>query len=81
MKDDQINFDIIEHLGVLSTGARGWQREVNLVSWNDRPPKIDIRDWDEHHEKMGKGITLNREETDTLLEILGGDRLRDLEFP
>ena len=28
---------------------------MNLVSWNDRAAKFDIREWDEDHEKMKKG--------------------------
>ena len=65
-----IKFEIIENLGVIGEGAKGWKKEVNLVSWNGRAPKIDIRDWDENHEKMGKGITLSKEEVAKLLEIL-----------
>ncbi|MGL5543322.1 MAG: YdbC family protein, partial [Fusobacteriaceae bacterium] len=45
-------------------------REVNIVSWNNRKGKVDIRDWDENHEKMGKGITLSKEELKALKEIL-----------
>ncbi len=70
-----IKFEIIEHLGVLSQGAKGWQKEVNLISWNERQPKIDIRDWSPGREKMGKGITLNREEVQKLKEILDGTEL------
>jgi hypothetical protein len=65
-----IKFEIVENLGVIGEGAKGWKKEVNLVSWNGRAPKIDIRDWDENHEKMGKGITLSKEEALKLLEIL-----------
>ncbi|MDD2553925.1 MAG: PC4/YdbC family ssDNA-binding protein, partial [Desulfotomaculaceae bacterium] len=59
----EIKFEIIRSLGVLSVGSRGCQKEINLVSWNERKPKVDIRDWAPEHEKMGKGITLNYEET------------------
>ncbi len=58
----EVTFEIKDHLLVLSEGVRGWTKEVNIVSWNNRKPKLDIREWDENHEKMGKGITLNREE-------------------
>lgn len=56
------NFEITNNLGILSEGSKGWQKEINLVSWNERKPKIDIRDWDPEHEKVGKGVTLNNEE-------------------
>jgi len=65
-----IKFEITKSLGVLSEGTKGWQKEINLVSWNERKPKIDIRDWGPNHEKMGKGVTLNNEEFNKLKEIL-----------
>ncbi|MFY9324368.1 MAG: PC4/YdbC family ssDNA-binding protein [Syntrophomonadaceae bacterium] len=65
-------------LGVLSQGSKGWQKEINLVSWNDRSPKIDIRDWAPEHERMGKGITLNREEILQLRDILNQLNLDEL---
>jgi hypothetical protein len=65
-----ITFDIVKHYGVLSEEKGGWKKEINLVSWNSRNPKIDIRDWAPGHEKMGKGITLSSEEARTLGELL-----------
>lgn len=75
----EIKFEIIRSLGVLSVGSRGWQKEINLVSWNERKPKVDIRDWAPEHEKMGKGITLNYEETKKLQEVLAGIDLDQLD--
>lgn len=65
-----IKFEIKKELGVLSEGSRGWQKEINLVCWNGRKPKADIRDWAPEHEKMGKGVTLNYEEMKKLKELL-----------
>ena len=65
-----IKYEITEHIGVLSENAKGWKKEINRVSWNDREPKIDIRDWDPDHTKMGKGITLTDEEAQKLKELL-----------
>lgn len=65
-----IKFEITRSLGVLSEGSKGWQKEINLVSWNQRAPKVDIRDWSPEHEKMGKGVTLNREELLKLRDLL-----------
>ena len=65
-----IKFVITQPLGVLSQGSRGWQKEINLVSWNDREPKIDIRDWAPEHDRMGKGVTLTKEELIQLKDIL-----------
>lgn len=65
-----ITFEITKHIGVISESSRGWTKELNLVSWNNRDPKYDIREWDPDHEKMGKGVTLNEEEITTLKELL-----------
>jgi hypothetical protein len=66
----EIKFEIIKHLAVLSEGAKGWTKEVNIVSWNNRKPKVDIREWDENHEQMTKGITLHKEDMINLKELL-----------
>lgn len=73
-----LKFEITRSLGVLSEGSKGWQKEINLVSWNSRKPKIDIRDWAPEHEKMGKGVTLNYEELKKLKEFLDGIDLETL---
>ena len=64
------NFEIIEELGVISEGSKGWQTELNLISWNGNAPKYDIISWSPDHEKMGKGITLTGEELAELKSIL-----------
>jgi hypothetical protein len=65
-----ITFDILTHYGDLGEGRGGWKKEINLVSWNGRSPKFDIREWAPDHQKMGKGITLTWEEAVKLREIL-----------
>lgn len=49
-------------MATLSPAAKGWKKELNLISWNGLDPKYDIRDWDQTHTKMGKGITLSKDE-------------------
>lgn len=66
----EIKYEIIEELGVLSESAKGWTKELNLISWNGGAPKYDIRDWAPEHEKMGKGVTLSEEEAKKLAELL-----------
>lgn len=66
----EIKYDIVEKIGVLSENSKGWKKELNLISWNDSAPKYDIRDWAPGHEKMGKGVTLTKEELVKLKEIL-----------
>lgn len=65
-----IKFEIKEQLGVLSESSKGWTKELNLVSWNGGDPKYDIRDWAPDHEKMGKGVTLTKEEAQELYKLL-----------
>lgn len=65
-----IKYEIVKELGVISESAKGWAKELNLISWNDKAPKYDIRDWAPEHEKMGKGITLTKEEAQKLSELL-----------
>ena len=61
---------IIQELGVISEGNKGWRRELNLISWNDGEPKYDIRGWAPNHEKMGKEISLRADELDALKNLL-----------
>ena len=66
----EITFEIVKSLGVLSTSHTGWTKEVNLVSWNGREAKYDIREWSPDHQKMTKGITLTETERRALEEAL-----------
>jgi len=66
----EIKYEIVKHIGVLSEGSKGWQKELNLISWNERAPKYDIREWAPNHEKMGKGVTLSEEEALNLKGML-----------
>lgn len=54
----EIKYEIKETICTLSENNKGWSKELNLISWNDREPKYDIRDWAPDHEKMGKGRDL-----------------------
>ncbi|QUH28103.1 YdbC family protein [Vallitalea guaymasensis] len=65
-----IKYEIKETVGILSENNKGWAKELNLISWNDREPKYDLRDWGPEHEKMGKGVTLSRDELKKLKELL-----------
>lgn len=65
-----IKYEIKETIGVLSESPKGWKKELSLISWNDKTPKFDIRDWDPEHKKMGKGVTLTNEELKELRNIL-----------
>jgi len=68
--DEGIECEIIEFYGIFSEGIKSWNKEINLVSWNGRPAKLDIRAWQKNHEKCGKGITLTRTEAEILAKLL-----------
>ena len=63
-------YDIVEEIGVLSENLKGWRKELNLISWNGAAPKYDIREWAPDHEKMGKGVTLTKEELSALKKLI-----------
>jgi len=65
-----IKFEIVKKIGLLSTSSRGWTKELNLISWNDREAKYDIREWSPDGGTMGKGVTLTKEELAALRELL-----------
>ncbi|HAP43540.1 MAG: hypothetical protein A2087_10230 [Spirochaetes bacterium GWD1_61_31] len=71
MDKGEIQFEISRHIGVLGSARGGWTTELNLVSWNGREPKLDLRPWDPSHQRMGKGIALSAEEAKALHEVLG----------
>ncbi|HOO33958.1 MAG TPA: PC4/YdbC family ssDNA-binding protein [Thermotogota bacterium] len=66
----EFKYEIVKTFGALSESKTGWTKEVSLISWNDREPKYDIRDWAPEHAKMGKGVTLTLEEMKQLKELL-----------
>ena len=66
----EFKYEIIEHVGVLSESAKGWTKELNIISWNGGTPKYDIREWAPNHEKMGKGVTLSEAEFAVLKQLM-----------
>ncbi len=65
-----IKYEIEKERGAISKSAKGWNKELNLISWNGKESKYDLRDWAPDHEKMGKGITLSLDELKSLKKIL-----------
>ena len=67
---DDFSFEITQSIGTVAEGKGGWNMELNLVSWGGRPAKYDLRSWSPDHEKMGKGLTLTKEELVALKDLL-----------
>jgi len=72
----EFKYEITEEIAVISTSEKGWSKELNLVSWNEREAKYDIRDWAPDRGKMSRGITLTADEVMKLRDIL-----KDLQLP
>ena len=53
----EIKYEIVERIAVLGERPRGWERQLNLISWNDGT-------------RMGKGISLSHDELAILKGIL-----------
>ncbi len=67
-------YEVKEKIGVISEGKNS-KKELRLISWNDKEPKYDIRDWwqdKDGNEKMGKGITFTKEELKELAKLIKG---------
>jgi hypothetical protein len=67
---DDFSFEIVKSYGTFSNGKGGWSLELNSVSWSGREPKFDIRSWSADHQKMGKGVTLTKDDLISLKELL-----------
>lgn len=66
----EVKYEILEQLGIISVGEKSWKKELNIISWNEREPKYDLREWSEGHDKMGKGVTFTKDELENLKELL-----------
>ena len=71
----EIQYEIVKEIAVLSASDRGYTKEINLISWNGKEPKYDVRSFSPNREKCGKGITLNADEAAALLKDRKSTRL------
>lgn len=65
-----LKYDIVKKVGTIAQSPKGWEKQLNVISWNGRAPKYDLRDWSPDGTKMGKGITLSLEELKSLKRLL-----------
>jgi hypothetical protein len=55
----EFTYEVKESLGIISQGDNGLKKELKIISWNNKNPKYDLRDWAPYGcKKMGKGLTL-----------------------
>lgn len=65
-----VTLEIKKEIGDLSVAKNGWKKQLTYTSWNNHPPKFDLRSWNPEHKKMSKGLTMTKEELLKLKEIL-----------
>ena len=75
----ELKFEITEQIGSIGENARGWAKELNMVSWNEHDPKYDLRDWSPDHSRMGKGVTMTADELVALRDLLNSMDLDSFE--
>ena len=66
-------FDIEQRIAEIG-GNRNGTKELNLVSWNKAPARLDLRTWrtdDNGDQQPCKGITLTDTEAQALYDALG----------
>ena len=66
----EISFQLLDKVGLIAVTPSGWNKELNVVSWNGAAAKYDIRDWSPEHDRMSKGMTLREEELQGLHKLL-----------
>ncbi len=67
---DEFSYEIVEYIGVIRALSNGFSKELNIVSWNGRRPKFDIRDWNSDHSRMTRGVTLTKDDMDKICELV-----------
>lgn len=65
----EIKYKIKSRIGIVGS-SKGWTKELNLICWNEKAAKFDLRSWTDDHIKMSKGITLTKAELINLKELL-----------
>lgn len=68
----ELSYVVIKHIGTISE-KNGYSKEVNIISWNGRPPVCDIRGFriGEDGEKHPlKGISMSKADLMSLKELL-----------
>lgn len=74
----EVTFEIIKNLILLEEYKNGWTKEINLVSWNDKDPVIDIRTWGKNKEVIGKGISINDKEFKDIVKYISENNIQNI---
>lgn len=87
MRKEDVTYDVISHIGRLTDDETAiYSKEINSVSWNNRPAMIEVRTWknEEGIKVPLKGLTFTQAELIKLRDVLntmkfGADSDRDYE--
>ncbi len=66
----EFKYEITEHFGNLPENSSGWSKQLNKISWMERAPKYDLREWSPDRTKMNKGLSFTDEELKALRDLL-----------
>lgn len=64
-----MTMNVIKKIAVISGEEKGYRKELNLVSWNGREPKLDLRNWSPEGQAL-KGLTMTEDEAKELRKVL-----------
>ncbi len=64
-----MTLEVIRKIALISGSETGFRKELNVVSWNGREPKYDLRNWSPEGMAL-KGLTLTEEEAKELQKAL-----------
>ena len=64
-----MTMEVIKKIAMISGSETGFRKELNLVSWNGKEPKIDLRKWSPEGIAL-RGLTLTEDEAKELQKAL-----------
>lgn len=65
------NFKINEEIAVISKReSGGWSLELNVVTFNDKEAKYDLREWRNDHTQLRPGARFSESDLRPLMEVI-----------
>ena len=64
-----MTMEVIKKIALISGSETGYRKELNIVSWNGRGPKYDLRGWSLEGKAL-RGVTLTEDEAKELQKAL-----------
>ena len=67
---DMVGREIVKRIAVIGDKNKSVTKQLNLISWNNKEPKLDLRSWSEDGERAYRGLTLTYQEARDLRDAL-----------